>query len=62
MKSLEDVVNELFIILKATYNKGDKGIKGLILTRCMLLVCESLENDSDRKKLKEVYSNITGVI
>jgi hypothetical protein len=57
--NLEEITEELFILIRTCYNQGSNEIKLIILDNCMKIILDSLENESDLKKLKEVFENIS---
>jgi len=58
--NLEEITEELFILIRTSYNQGSNEIKLIILDNCMKIILDSLENESDLKKLKAVFDNISG--
>ena len=58
--NLEEITEELFILIRNSYNQGSNEIKLIILDNCMKIILDSLENESDLKKLKAVFDNISG--
>lgn len=58
---LENIADELFILIRTCYNKGNNDIKLIILDNCMKIVLDSLQEESDLKKLKDVFNNISGI-
>ena len=58
--NLEEITEELFILIRTSYNQGSNEIKLIILDNCMKIILDSLENESDLKKLKAVFDNIAG--
>jgi hypothetical protein len=58
--NLEEITEELFILIRTSYNQGSNQIKLIILDNCMKIILDSLENESDLKKLKAVFDNIAG--
>lgn len=58
--NLEGITEELFILIRTSYNQGSNEIKLIILDNCMKIILDSLENESDLKKLKAVFDNISG--
>jgi hypothetical protein len=58
--TLEYITIELFNSLRGCYNKGNNELQATIQHQCMDIILESLENGSDKKKLKDIFDNITG--
>jgi hypothetical protein len=58
---LENIADELFILIRTCYNQGNNDIKLIILDNCMKIVLDSLQKESDLKKLKDVFNNISGI-
>jgi hypothetical protein len=58
---LENIADELFILIRTCYNQGNNDIKLIILDNCMKIVLDSLQEESDLKKLKDVFNNISGI-
>ena len=58
--NLEEVTDELFILIRTCYNVGPNDIKLVVLDNCMKIILDSLENEDDLKKLKNVFDNVTG--
>jgi len=58
---LEKITDELFILIRTCYNQGNNDIKLIILDNCMKIVLDSLQKESDLKKLKDVFNNISGI-
>jgi hypothetical protein len=58
-ENLEEITEELFILIRNCYNQGSTGIKLSVLDNCMKIILDSLESESDLKKLKAVFDNIT---
>ena len=58
--NLEEITEELFILIRTSYNQGSNEIKLIILDNCMKIILDSLENESDLQKLKAVFDNIAG--
>lgn len=57
--NLEEITEELFTLIRTCYNQGPAEIKLLVLDNCMKIILDSLESESDLKKLKAVFDNIT---
>ncbi len=58
-ENLEEITEELFILVRNCYNQGSTEIKLTVLDNCMKIILDSLERESDLKKLKAVFDNIT---
>jgi len=58
--NLNEITEELFILIRTCYNQGSNEIKLIILDNCMKIILDSLENESDLKKLKDVFENMAG--
>jgi hypothetical protein len=58
---LENIADELFILIRTCYNQGNNDIKLIILDNCMKIVLDSLQEESDLKKLKDVFNNVSGI-
>lgn len=58
---LENIADELFILIRTCYNQGNNHIKLIILDNCMKIVLDSLQEESDLKKLKDVFNNVSGI-
>lgn len=58
-EDLEEITEELFILVRNCYNQGSTEIKLVVLDNCMKIILDSLKRESDLKKLKAVFDNIT---
>jgi hypothetical protein len=58
-ENLEEITEELFLLVRNCYNQGSIEIKLAVLDNCMKIILDSLERESDLKKLKAVFDNIT---
>jgi len=58
-ENLEEITEELFLLVRNCYNQGSTEIKLAVLDNCMKIILDSLERESDLKKLKAVFDNIT---
>ena len=55
---LEDIIQNLFNLIRKCYNKGNSELKAIIQYQCMDIILESLEKESDKQQFKTVFDNI----
>ena len=54
---LEYITIELFNLIRKCYNKGSNELKAIIIYQCMDIILQSLEKESDKQQLKNVFDN-----